>query len=394
MGRTACRPARVGRARHRPRPATTGLPLGIALALALGGGFASAAPGDAAPVASPIAIGETPFPLAAADGALMQQRGRHPLNALFGLPSVAARPVIEGEWQVSLEHANSFMGGVRGDEILLLDGESTELEIRHRRRFGRCWQGEAVLPFVAHSSGWADRAIDDWHQAFGLPDAERGSFPLFDLRYVWLDAEGRRRELERSGGGLGDVRIAVQRTLGCGARAGDANGPGGRGGGSGGASNRDGAVARIGLKLPTGSADDLLGSGAPDLYADLQSPVWRAGTRWRFGATAGAIATGESELFASQRPLVAYGSLGSEFRLHPRWRALVQLDWHTPFHDSALRELGEPAASLVVGVRHLARSGRFEFSIGEDALIDTAPDIVARLAWTWRPRPRLPRGPG
>ena len=320
-----------------------------------------------------------------AGGALMQQRGQHALRAIFGLPAVAERPVAHSEWQVSLEHANTFAGGIRGEELLVLDGESSELSIRHRRRVGRCWQGEAVLPFIAHSAGFGDRAIDDWHQALGLPDADRGLFTMFDLRYVWLDADGNRRVLEEAAGGLGDVRIALQRTLGC---------EDGRGAAAAGTLRAGGApLARIGLKLPTGDPHALLGSGAVDAYADLQSPVWSVGDRWRFGASIGALVPGRTALVDDQRSLVGYGALGSELRLHPRWRVLVQLDWHTPFQDSALREVGEPAASLGVGLRYLTNAGRIEFSIGEDALIDATPDIVARLAWTWRPRARLPRAP-
>ena len=316
---------------------------------------------------------------AGADGPLIQQRGDHPLNATFGLPTVASRPVATSEWQVALEHANSFMGGVRGGEILLLDGESTELAVRHRRRLGRCWQGEASLPFVAHTTGWADGAIDDWHQAFGLPDAERDTFPSFELNYIWRDADGRRRELVEPASGIGDVQLAVQRALGC--RDGD---------GGGGADAR--VIARVGVKLPTGDSGRLLGSGATDVYADLQSPVWSFGRRWRTAATLGALAPGDSELFADQRPLVFYGTLGAELALHPRLHALAQLDWHTPFHDSALRELGEPAVSLGVGLRYSAgRRGRFELGIGEDAVVDSAPDIVGRLAWTWTPAPRPSR---
>jgi len=314
--------------------------------------------------------------------ALMQQRGQHPLNATIGLPAVASRPIGHAEWQVAVEHANSFMGGVREREILLLDGESTELVVRHRRRLGACWQGEATLPFVAHSDGWADRAIDDWHRLFGLPDAERGTFPLFDLNYVWLDARGRRRELVEPTAGLGDVQVAVQRGLRC------------RGGGDRASGANADTIVRIGIKLPSGDPDVLHGSGATDAYVDLQSPIWSLGRRLNAGATIGALAPGDSVLFADQRPLVLYGAAGLELRLRPRWRALAQLDWRTPFHDSALRELGEPAATLGVGLRYLVGArGHVEFSIGEDALIDTTPDIVARLAWTWRPARRLPPPP-
>ena len=96
---------------------------------------------------------------------------------------------------------------------------------------------------------------------------------------------------------------------------------------------------------------------------------------------------GDSELFDEQRRLVGYGSFGLSLRVFSRWEALLQADWHTPFHDSELRELGAFAASLAGGVRYrVARGQRIELSIAEDAVIDTYPDIVARLAWTWSGR--------
>jgi hypothetical protein len=67
-------------------------------------------------------------------------------------------------------------------------------------------------------------------------------------------------------------------------------------------------------------------------------------------------------------------------------RLITQLDWHTPFFDSGLRELGDDAVSFSVGGRYLLPSHQsVELSISEDAAVDTTPDIAIRLAWVYRP---------
>jgi len=304
--------------------------------------------------------------------ALFQHRNQHAYNAGFGLPAVAARPVQTREWQIALEHSNQFMGGVSGDEVLLLDGETTELSFRHRQRFGPCWQMEAFVPFIAHNEGEFDRAIDDWHQFFGLPDADRGTAPFFDLTYSYQNQDGQRVVVDTPQSGLGDIQLSIQRSLGCIATA---------------DSTYSETIVRMGVKLPTGNANELRGTGAADMYMDIQSPVLSNGGRWRAGGALGVLYAGATNRFALQKQLVAYGSLGAQFVHSQRWRIIGQFDWHTPFYTSALRELGDPAIGLTVGIRYLAPDDQtLELSISEDVAIDTTPDIVARLSWTYRPK--------
>ena len=99
------------------------------------------------------------------------------------------------------------------------------------------------------------------------------------------------------------------------------------------------------------------------------------------------LLAGRSELFDAPRERILYGSFGMSLRAHRNWQALAQIDWHTPFHDSELRELGAFAAGLAVALRYRLGPGqRLELGISEDAVVDTSPDIVGRLAWTWRSR--------
>lgn len=306
------------------------------------------------------------------ESAFFQHKSQHAYNAVFGLPAVASRPAETHEWQLSLEHSNQFMGGSSGDEVLLLDGESTELGFRYKQRISACWQAEALIPFIAHNGGEFDRAIDDWHRFFGLPDASRGDAPYSRLSYSYENLQGKQHDISSPQSGLGDVQLSLQRSLACSPDA---------------RSEYARSIVRLGIKLPTGSAEELSGSGESDLYLDIQTPVYSNGGRWRTAAAIGALYVGKSEKFARQKQWVAYGSLGAQFVYSHRWRALTQLDWHTPFYVSALRELGDPAISLTVGIRYLTAGDQtVELSISEDIEIDTTPDIVARLAWTYRPR--------
>lgn len=305
------------------------------------------------------------------DSAFFQQRSQHAYNAVFGLPEAAPRLVQTLEWQVSVEHSNQFAGGRAGSELLLLDGESTRLDISHRQRLAPCWQLNVTVPFIAHSGGTFDRAIDDWHKFFSLPDANRDETDFDSLSYQYTDASGNKHDIVRSQSGFGDVQIAIQRALGCFATA---------------DSTKADPILRLGIKLPTGDAAELRGSGEIDLFADWQSPVWGRQGRWYGGVTLGVLFNGRTDKFAEQQGIALYGSLGAQFVAHQKLRLIAQLDGHSPFYKSGLRELGDPAVNLVVGLRYLAsRAHTLELSISEDAAIDTTPDIVARLAMTYRP---------
>jgi hypothetical protein len=100
----------------------------------------------------------------------------------------------------------------------------------------------------------------------------------------------------------------------------------------------------------------------------------------------GVLVNGQTERFAPQRPVVVYGSLGAQIITYQKLRLIVQIDAHSGFYQSQLRELGSPAVNLATGLRYFFGTDySIELSISEDLAIDTTPDIVARLALTYRP---------
>lgn len=292
----------------------------------------------------------------------IQQRALDPIKAQTGLPTSASRLYSKHELQVELTHNNVFMGGQIGDELLALDGESSQLNLRYRHRINTCWQFNADGAWLTHTEGYFDEPLDSWHKLFGLPDAMRDEWPVDQLQYEY-EVAGENQSLRTEYSGAGDIQLQLQRYLGC---------------------NNESALLRAGLKLPIGEPANFSGNGSVDAFIDWQSPWYRSKrySRLQWAASAGALLTTNSQLLPNQRSLIGFGAFGLNIDLTTRTRAVVQLDWHTPMFHSQLRELGKPSAQLSVGFRfHVSPRNTLELSFAEDVAIDTAPDIVARFSW-------------
>jgi len=152
------------------------------------------------------------------DDVLVGDRAQHPVTALIGIPSAATRapagPITSSGWQVSLLHGNAFMGGATDGEQLLLDGETTELALTGRAALGSCLAASWQLPFIAHSAGSFDAAIETWHDWFGLPNAGRANVARDNLAFLHVVGE-QTHQLDAASSGLGDVSVWLRGTLGC-----------------------------------------------------------------------------------------------------------------------------------------------------------------------------------
>lgn len=295
----------------------------------------------------------------------IQQRALDPIKTQTGLPAAASRLSTKHELQIELTRNNVFMGGISDDEFLVLDGESSQVNLRYRHRWDACWQANASGSWLAHSQGWFDEPVDSWHQFFGFPDAMRGEWPLNQLEYGYRQ-DDKEQALSGETSGFGDVQLQVQRYFECSTAS---------------------SVLRVGLKLPLGKPSDFTGNGSVDTFIDWQSAWYQSKrfSRLRWAGSAGAMITSNSQLLAEQRPLIGFGSMAMNASLTTRSHFVLQLDWHTPLFHSELRELRRPAAQLSLAYRlNVGQRSALELSFSEDIAIDTAPDIVVRLAWQSR----------
>jgi hypothetical protein len=296
----------------------------------------------------------------------MRSRNLSPPIAIFGVPTWET-PLTgsAGELTVSGELANYYRFSREGTERLILDGETWRGGLIYRRRVGDAWIVSGELPIVRQWGGIFDDVIDAWHSAFNLPDGGRNQRPEGELQLFYDDEAAISYFTSREDQGLGDLQLSAARPFGD---AGE-------------------WLLKITLKLPTGDADLLAGSGATDVAVTAV----RAGTaRWREHPAGwfwgvGALKLGEPDHFASRsRDWVALGMLGASWKPFARVGFKLQLDFHTAFYDSALEELGDSAVQASIGGWWALDARRYlSVAVNEDLIVRAAPDVSVQVGFTW-----------
>jgi hypothetical protein len=296
----------------------------------------------------------------------LEIRNLNPLVAIFGLP--AWDTVSPGNrFGATLELANHFRFSQRGNELLILDGETLRTTLSFTHGFADGWSIGAEVPYFRISGGVLDDLIDGWHSTFQLPDGGRNSRPEGELLFAMGDENGTFFRLANPQSSLGDVQLKIARAIGA----------------------NDRFVVQAAVKLPTGDESMLAGSGSTDASLtllrteSLTSRRHPAGYYWGIGL----LRAGEPDLIHFDANTWVYtGVLGGSWQPWPRFGLKAQLDVHSAFYDSPLEEIGEGAIEATFGA-WMKRSERasLEFAIVEDLEVSTAPDVVIQVAahWQW-----------
>lgn len=289
-----------------------------------------------------------------------------PVAGIYGLPRAGSYTVAApGRWQAGLrlDYSSHFVEQSAPGEALIFDGETTRAALIFRRGLGDSWQASIEIPFVDHSGGLADGFIDDFHDTFGFSDGGRNNAPRDEQRFRY-ERNGRAAlVVDDSPSGIGDVRLGLKKRL---AGLGDW-----------------GAAIAGELKLPTGDADRLTGSGAADvaLWASVGNNQ-RGQSRWRFLAGGGGLYSGEGEVLEAQRvQATAFGWATLGYALTPAVVVQVQAYAHSAFYeDSNLDALDGVAVQGALGFdwRILAQSS-LAFAIVEDLNAGASPDVSFTL---------------
>lgn len=308
-----------------------------------------------------------------ADSAPFAVSNLNPFILIHGLPAPAPSAVLsEGEstLQFQFEVANHSKSALADGELIFLDGETYRTTIIWRRGLGEGWQIGAELPLLSHSRGVLDGFIKDWHDLFGLTNADRQPWPNNRLLIRYQRAGVREVEITRGSIGPGDLRLLASRSL-----------------------MSDGAgqllTLHTSLKLPTGDADRLQGSGAAGLSLWLSSDLPELLPRWRIGGSfqTGVLYAGEGDVLPGlQRNLIWFGGVGGYWKALPWLTLKGQLDLHSSFYRSSVAQLGRTSYLLTVGGSVPVEEGRgaIDLAIGENLINDTIPDFMINLAYRRR----------
>ncbi|MFA5514665.1 MAG: DUF3187 family protein [Desulfuromonadales bacterium] len=296
-------------------------------------------------------------------------RNQNPLVQIYGLPPAEPATLLDRgrlSTHLTLDIANNFASSATDDEAVALDGETYRSNIALRYGVNERFEIGLDIPFVSHAGGFLDGFIEGWHDTFGLPEGGRKQSSRDQLAYRYARDGQPLVELSDSSAGFGDLRLSAAwqmvRTAG---------------------EDPSAAALRLSLKLPTGDSDKLLGSGSTDLALSLAGQrALPTEERLAVFASLGALLTTDGEVLEEQRRnLAGFGSLGFGWAACDWLSLKIQLDGHTALYkDSSLTEINAHSLQLVLGgALQLAEGITLDLAVGEDIVVDSAPDVVFHL---------------
>lgn len=217
-----------------------------------------------------------------------------------------------------------------GGRLFHLDGELYRTDLSIRRGISERLDVGLTIPFVTIDGGVADEAIEQFHMDLDLRDDPRPAVPR-DRVQVYL----RRGEFERfvdreTGSGMGDAILSARwRAVSEGLVR----------------------VTAVGmLKLPTGDADALRGTGGVDLGAQLV--VSRAWSRMRLYGQGGVLLLQRAPVLGTPDQVLFAGVIGSEVWFGSRAAAVVELSGtQNPLRKLEIDELEEDVFGFHLGLQ-------------------------------------------
>lgn len=322
-------------------------------------------------LAAPAAGQEAPF------GPIEHEEGS-PLYRLFFTPlSESADPVGEGRFRVSTRWAySSIFEFSRGREVeqyfdlerlapslTLRYGVSPRLELGARARFEHM------------HGGFLDGVVSGFHEAFGLPNADREKFPEDAFGILLLEDSGRvRMNVPRRSFGLDEVRLFGKWLA---YRSPD----------------RDRVLSlRAAVRIPRRLKEDGPEmDGVPEQAVNVAGGVLGRSSHapWHWHGMLGMnTIRGDERLTELLHPMAIHFLAGGERELGGGWSIVAHFLGSTPYVKGlGSSELDRPSMNLVMGFAGETGSGwRWQFSFTEDVPPNSpSPDftVSAMLSRSW-----------
>jgi hypothetical protein len=288
-------------------------------------------------------------------------RDQNPFLAGVGIPSPMPTRVSESAergWSggVDLLWGSTALVQSRGSETLIVDAETREARLTLTAPLSKRFSLQLELPYRYTGAGTLDGFIDGWHDAFGLPDGARSELPDDAVNITYLRNRSQQLSFGSSSTGLADAQASLGYDVV--------------------ASERSALTAWLNVKLPTGDADDLTGSGATDVSFTLAGQR-RLDELWSAYGQASVTWLGDGDILPDrQRSVVWSGLVGLSARA---WRGLSikgQIDAHTAAFDSNLDFLSDAVVLTVGGDYQFASGWRLDLGVSEDIAVEHSADVV------------------
>jgi len=299
---------------------------------------------------------------------------QNPLIQLHGLPPLEKGIVTKSgttSTNTILDITSTSISEIDQQEQIILDGETYRLNLMFRHGlkqpvFGM--RGVEVginIPFISHRGGTLDGFIRNWHDTFGMTNSERDQFQDDQIHYQYSHRGVTALNMVDTSDHIGDIRLSAAWQLECHQSV-----------------ETDCSALRVSLKLPTGKAEKLSGSGGLDF--SLAHTTSRTYQRYTFNYGGGLLFNGPSDLLdEQQKNIVGFANAGINYQVERfPWMVLkTQLDGHSAMYDSALKNLGSDSIQINVGGSILfSDKTALDIGVVEDIVTSTVPDVVFHFA--------------
>ena len=300
--------------------------------------------------------------VAVADDAPLRIRNLAPASGIYGEPAALGGEVLSSRYELTFDTAlaNNFTSDANGGTLAFFDGETTYLTYGFRQAVADRWEWGVELPYVIQRGGYLDPLIDDFHDVFGFDDNGRHAAKHNQIDYFVSDGNKVYVDFQNERRGWGDVRVSggYQLLLEPG-RA---------------------LAARALVKLPTGDADELTGSGGGDVAAWLDYIDRELLARYRVSITGavGLMVLGDGDLLPhDQNRTAAYAHFGLSYPLTEAWSLKGQLDYHSQLIDVSIEQLGGEAIQGTIGATWQVNARLWsDFAMVEDLTGDSTSDVM------------------
>lgn len=290
---------------------------------------------------------------------------QNPFSLTRGLPlPVAAALPISGSssYYTALEITNTINSESTLQENILLDFEAYHYKIGFSTGFSEDWAFNVNLPFIHRGGGNFDKAIDNWHDFFGLPRAERPSLVnnKYHIRYIKNGIT--LIDLTQADSQVGDIQLTTGRRL----------------------TSRASITSSIWLTLdlPTGDVANLTGSEKVDLSIYLATDS-KLNNQWNVFSNLGLLFSGESSNSSLETTSHSwFGHLGLSWSIIPKLDLQIQINGHTRLYkNSDLKLLGGTYEFIFGGELHVSQCSLIAVAVSEDIKVGAAPDISLLINW-------------
>lgn len=291
-------------------------------------------------------------------------RNQSPFTLIYGLPLASSAQLLDNEQSrliSSFNLSNTLNSQTGFNDSLQIDIETWQLNLLYDYNFHKNWMLRLQLPFTAHSGGFMDGPIDAYHQALGLPEGLRPTTADDQIEVSYSQNNVQQFLLNTDQSSIGDVslQLAWQSSH----------------------SDKGSTSYWLGLKLPSGDAEKLTGSGGTDVSAWISTNYRLKDTRWIF-AQGGFLYMGDSDVLGNiHKNWAGFATLGIKFQPWDNIELKTQLDMHTAFYDSEIEFLGDVLQLTFGGSYHFNPSHKLDFAVVEDIKDLASPDVNFNISW-------------